>query len=99
MSLSPYFVKGIITNPKGKQQTVAAKKAGGTGIRSVLLPLLVLTYMQYRSLAELQSTTKGAFKQLPSARIQRIRRAARSSVARRIGRRGMMCLRRTGATT
>jgi signal transduction histidine kinase len=28
----------------------------------VFLPLLVLTYMQYRSLAELQSKTKGAFK-------------------------------------
>jgi signal transduction histidine kinase len=28
----------------------------------VLLPILVLTYMQYRSLTELQSTTKGAFK-------------------------------------
>ena len=29
----------------------------------VLLPLLVLTYMQYRSLAELQNKTKGAFKE------------------------------------
>ena len=28
----------------------------------VLLPILILTYMQYRSLAELQSKTKGAFK-------------------------------------
>jgi len=28
----------------------------------VFLPLLILTYMQYRSLAELQNTTKGAFK-------------------------------------
>ena len=28
----------------------------------VLLPLLLLTYMQYRSLAELQNKTKGAFK-------------------------------------
>src|SRR4029453_12861898 len=28
----------------------------------VLLPILVLTYMQYRSLAELQNKTKGAFK-------------------------------------
>src|SRR5687767_10862651 len=28
----------------------------------VLLPLLVLTYMQYRSLAELEEKTKGAFK-------------------------------------
>src|SRR6185503_12450278 len=28
----------------------------------VLLPLLMLTYMQYRSLAELQNKTKGAFK-------------------------------------
>ena len=28
----------------------------------VLLPLLVLTYMQYRSLTELQNKTKGAFK-------------------------------------
>src|SRR4051812_34087855 len=28
----------------------------------VLLPLLILTYMQYRSLAELQDKTKGAFK-------------------------------------
>src|SRR5688572_21189552 len=28
----------------------------------VLLPLLILTYMQYRSLAELQTKTKGAFK-------------------------------------
>jgi signal transduction histidine kinase len=28
----------------------------------VLLPVLILTYMQYRSLAELQSKTKGAFK-------------------------------------
>src|SRR3954462_14256020 len=28
----------------------------------VFLPLMVLTYMQYRSLAELQSKTKGAFK-------------------------------------
>ena len=29
----------------------------------VLLPLLILTYMQYRSLAELQNKTKGAFKE------------------------------------
>src|SRR4026208_758863 len=28
----------------------------------VLLPILVLTYLQYRSLAELQIKTKGAFK-------------------------------------
>src|SRR5688572_15884870 len=28
----------------------------------VLLPLLILTYVQYRSLAELQNKTKGAFK-------------------------------------
>src|SRR5687767_1564354 len=28
----------------------------------VFLPVLVLTYMQYRSLAELQNKTKGAFK-------------------------------------
>ncbi len=28
----------------------------------MLLPILILTYMQYRSLAELQSKTKGAFK-------------------------------------
>src|SRR5215216_6135262 len=28
----------------------------------VFLPLLVLTYMQYRSLAELKDKTKGAFK-------------------------------------
>src|SRR4029453_10581336 len=28
----------------------------------VFLPLLVLTYLQYRSLTELQNTTKGAFK-------------------------------------
>src|SRR5438105_2094280 len=28
----------------------------------VFLPILVLTYMQYRSLAELQNKTKGAFK-------------------------------------
>src|SRR5687767_10648397 len=28
----------------------------------VFLPLLVLTYMQYQSLAELQNKTKGAFK-------------------------------------
>src|SRR5687768_11096452 len=28
----------------------------------VLLPVLVLTYMQYRSLTELQNKTKGAFK-------------------------------------
>src|SRR5688500_4875292 len=28
----------------------------------VFLPLLVLTYMQYRSLAELENKTKGAFK-------------------------------------
>ena len=28
----------------------------------VLLPILILTYMQYRSLAELQNKTKGAFK-------------------------------------
>src|SRR3954469_8003767 len=28
----------------------------------VFLPVLVLTYMQYRSLAELQDKTKGAFK-------------------------------------
>ena len=28
----------------------------------VFLPLLVLTYMQYRSLAELQNKNKGAFK-------------------------------------
>src|SRR5688572_20206342 len=28
----------------------------------VLLPVMVLTYLQYRSLAELESKTKGAFK-------------------------------------
>src|SRR3569832_73771 len=28
----------------------------------VVLPLVVLTYLQYRSLAELQNKTKGAFK-------------------------------------
>jgi hypothetical protein len=28
----------------------------------VLLPLVVLTYLQYRSLVELQNNTKGAFK-------------------------------------
>src|SRR6185295_5247162 len=28
----------------------------------VLLPILLLTYLQYRSLAELQTKTKGAFK-------------------------------------
>ena len=28
----------------------------------VLLPVLVLTYLQYRSLTELQNKTKGAFK-------------------------------------
>jgi signal transduction histidine kinase len=38
------------------------KKLIVLALLGVFLPVLVLTYMQYRSLAELQSKTKGAFK-------------------------------------
>ena len=38
------------------------KKLTILALGGVLLPLLVLTYLQYRSLTELQNKTKGAFK-------------------------------------
>jgi hypothetical protein len=49
-------------DPKCNRQTIAAEKLTILASVGVFLPLLVLTYMQYRSLAELQSKTKGAFK-------------------------------------
>src|SRR5215204_6601029 len=39
------------------------KKLTVLAVVGVFLPILVLTYLQYRSLAELENKTKGAFKE------------------------------------
>ena len=54
--LSHSMFRGTIRKLSLRQKLVILVALG------VLLPLLVLTYMQYRSLAELQNKTKGAFK-------------------------------------
>ena len=54
--LSHGMFRGTIRNLSLRQKLVILVAVG------VLLPLLVLTYMQYRSLDELQNKTKGAFK-------------------------------------
>ena len=54
LSLSMY--RDVISKLSLRKKLVILASVG------VFLPLLVLTYMQYRSLAELQSKTKGAFK-------------------------------------
>ena len=54
--LSPGVFRGAISKLSLRKKLTILASVG------VLLPLLVLTYMQYRSLAELQNKTKGAFK-------------------------------------
>ena len=54
--LSPGVFRAAIRKLSLRQKLTLLVSAG------VLLPILVLTYMQYRSLAELQNKTKGAFK-------------------------------------
>jgi signal transduction histidine kinase len=54
--LSRSMFRGAINKLSLRQRLTILVSVG------VLLPLLVLTYMQYRSLAELQNKTKGAFK-------------------------------------
>ena len=50
------MVRSLIRRLSLRQKLVMLASVG------VLLPIFVLTYMQYRSLTELQKTTKGAFK-------------------------------------
>src|SRR5829696_4114728 len=54
--LSPGVFRGAISKLSLRKKLTILASVG------VLLPLLVLTYMQYRSLAELENKTKGAFK-------------------------------------
>jgi signal transduction histidine kinase len=54
--LSPSMFRGAIS------KLALRKKLTILAVGGVFLPLLVLTYLQYRSLAELQNKTKGAFK-------------------------------------
>ena len=54
--LSPSMFRDAISKLSLRKKLMILASVG------VLLPLLVLTYMQYRSLAELQNKTKGAFK-------------------------------------
>jgi signal transduction histidine kinase len=54
--LSPSMFRGAISKLSLRKKLTILASVG------VFLPLLVLTYMQYRSLAELQNKTKGAFK-------------------------------------
>jgi signal transduction histidine kinase len=54
--LSPSMFRGAIRKLSLRQKLVILASVG------VLLPILVLTYLQYRSLTELQNKTKGAFK-------------------------------------
>src|SRR5262245_7799028 len=54
--LSRSMFRGAIRKLSLRQKLMILASVG------VLLPLLVLTYMQYRSLAELQNKTKGAFR-------------------------------------
>ncbi|MEP6913045.1 MAG: HAMP domain-containing sensor histidine kinase [bacterium] len=54
--LSPSMFRGAINKLSLRKKLTILAAVG------VFLPVLVLTYMQYRSLVELQNTTKGAFK-------------------------------------
>src|SRR5215204_6430771 len=54
--LSPNMFRNVIRKLSLRKKLTILASVG------VFLPLLLLTYMQYRSLAELQSKTKGAFK-------------------------------------
>jgi signal transduction histidine kinase len=54
--LSPSALRDAISKLSLRKKLTILASVG------VLLPLLVLTYLQYRSLAELQNKTKGAFK-------------------------------------
>src|SRR5688500_15679450 len=54
--LSRSMFRGAIRKLSLRQKLTILASVG------VLLPLLILTYLQYRSLAELQNKTKGAFK-------------------------------------
>src|SRR5215204_1361478 len=54
--LSPNMFRNVIRKLSLRKKLTILVSVG------VFLPLLVLTYMQYRSLAELQTKTKGAFK-------------------------------------
>src|SRR5215208_5632189 len=54
--LSPKMFRDAISKLSLRKKLAILASVG------VFLPLLVLTYMQYRSLAELQNKTKGAFK-------------------------------------
>src|ERR1051325_5099715 len=54
--LSPSMFRDAIRKLSLRQKLVILASVG------VLLPIGVLTYMQYRSLTELQNNTKGAFK-------------------------------------
>src|SRR6266576_5067920 len=54
--LSPGMLRGSISKLSLRKKLTILAAVG------VFLPVLALTYMQYRSLAELQNTTKGAFK-------------------------------------
>src|ERR1041385_4430418 len=54
--LSPGMFRNAISKLSLRKKLTILALAG------VFLPVLVLTYMQYRSLAELQNKTKGAFK-------------------------------------
>src|SRR5215210_1863825 len=54
--LSPSMFRNVISKLSLRKKLAILVSVG------VFLPLLVLTYMQYRSLAELQDKTKGAFK-------------------------------------
>lgn len=54
--LSPGMFRNVISKLSLRKKLTILASVG------VFLPLLVLTYMQYQSLAELQNKTKGAFK-------------------------------------
>src|SRR5215212_7477784 len=54
--LSPGMFRDAISKLSLRKKLVILASVG------VFLPILVLTYLQYRSLAELQYKTKGAFK-------------------------------------
>lgn len=54
--LSPGMLRGAISKLSLRKKLTILVSVG------VFLPVLVLTYMQYRSLAELENKTKGAFK-------------------------------------
>src|SRR5262249_5493892 len=54
--LSPSMFRAAISKLSPRKKLAIMASVG------VFLPLLVLTYMQYRSLGELQNKTKGAFK-------------------------------------